>query len=990
MSGEVRISRYALALGGLVWVLAATAAAAQTAYTSNYVYDERRRLVMEIQPDPDGAGPLLRPATRRIYDTDGRLTTTETGTATSGAGAGFVALQRTTSTYDLAGKVIRTTTVDVTAGAAVKVNQTSYDALGRTVCSAVRMNMASLPADACVKGTAGGAGPDLITKSEYDAAGQVLKTIRAYGSPLQQDYVTNAYGLNGQVVTAKDARNNLTTMEYDGFDRLVKLRYPTVAGDGVSSTTDYEAYGYDSRGNQVSIRKRNGVTIGYTFDALGRQVLKDMPGSDDDVYTAHDLLGRVKYNHFLNPEGRVSPTDIVRGTDYTYDKAGRALTETAYGKALVYSYDAAGNRTGITWPEAVNPLTVTYRYDALNRVTSIVENGATSGVGVLATYAYDNQNRRATVTRGNGAVTTYSYDPIGRLASLNQNLPGTLNDHLMSFSSYSPADQLLQRAGSNALYKWTAPPRSVSKTYDGLNRDAAIAAVTGGYDASGNLTNDGERQFTYDSENRLLSVAGSASLTLAYDPLGRLRETVAPSPAVTTRFLYDDEALLAEYDGAGTVLRRYVHGPGTDEPVVWYEGAGLTARRWLHQNQQGSIIAQSDATTTATVYAYGPYGEPSSWTGSRFSYTGQTMLGEVRLYYYKARFYDPETGRFLQTDPIGTDDDLNLYAYVGGDPINRADSSGMAAEETCETSGAVTCVASVTVNGCRNPRCMTDEQFVFDQGRRREAREKWPIMAAALAAPVAIIALETAPIWAPWAIRARAGAKPCNCFEAGTLVSTSKGQVAIETVRVGDLVLSRDELTGETAFKPVAALIPGKERHIWDLTVEVRSQDGVARRETVHTTEEHPFRTSDGAWTVARDLRPGASIVTASGDRATVVSVADSTRIEPTYNFEVADFHTYFVGREEIWVHNACNPLWKLGDSASKNLAKMTRQMQQRGWTGRQITEAVKKGEQFAAPNNLNPANGATRYVNPTTGQSVVIDNATRQVIHFGGPGFVY
>ena len=216
-------------------------------------------------------------------------------------------------------------------------------------------------------------------------------------------------------------------------------------------------------------------------------------------------------------------------------------------------------------------------------------------------------------------------------------------------------------------------------TANGINQCTAAAGATLTHDTKGNLTGDGVWTYTYDLDNQLISANKTGSTnSLAYDGAGRLRQTTLAG--TVTGLTYDGVDLVAEYNSGGTLLRRYVHGPGIDEPLVWYEGTTTTNKTWLYQDQLGSVIGTANSAGTSTaIHSYGPYGEPNIATGTRFRYTGQQFIGSLNLYYYKARFYSPALGRFLQTDPIGIADDLNLYAYVGNNPINFNDPSGLSA-----------------------------------------------------------------------------------------------------------------------------------------------------------------------------------------------------------------------------------------------------------------------------------------------------------------------
>lgn len=639
-----------------------------TADTSWFAYDNDRRLIGTIGPAPGNGQPNR--AISVSYTTGGLVDTTSMGTATaqsSSALSGMTVLQKVQSHYNAQGLKDKDTIYN-NAGAVAGVTQYGYTTDRFLQCTAVRNNSTTWnsQSNACAQTSTN---TDLITKYKKDQLGRLLEVRKGYTSDTQTADQINVWTA-GILTSQKDGNGNVTTYSYDTFNRLSSICYP-------DSTTDCNKITlYDARGNIKTRQLRDGTSINYSYDALNRLTSKALP--EGTVSFGYDLLGHLK-----------SLTQGAAVLSYTYDQLGRNLTQSGPQGTVCSTWDIGGRRTQLRYPGSsdcslTGAFYVNYDYLTTGEIQKIRENGATSGVGVLATYAYDALGNRSSVTYGNGAAQSYGYDPLYRLQTLTSNLEGaaTTND-VTNTLGWNPASQLSSLQRSNNNYIWARSAASYSYSANNLNQYTSNGPTSFTYDAKGNLQTSGTTKYCYNSENRLISVGTSANCsatsTLSYDPSGRLLKVVG---TLTTQFAYDGLNMIGEYDQSSVLKAKHVFGPGVDEPIVSYDASGN--RSFLTPDERGSIVALTNSSGTVTaIDAYDEYGLPKSdasgnnLNAGRFQYTGQSWLNEIGMYYYKNRVYSPVLGRFFQTDQSGYGDGMNWYAYAHNDPVNGSDPMGL-------------------------------------------------------------------------------------------------------------------------------------------------------------------------------------------------------------------------------------------------------------------------------------------------------------------------
>jgi RHS repeat-associated protein len=313
---------------------------------------------------------------------------------------------------------------------------------------------------------------------------------------------------------------------------------------------------------------------------------------------------------------------------------------------------------------------VAYSYDTADRLTGITQGSSSVGFG------YDAAARRTSLTLPNGIVVESAYDTASRLIGLAYKL-GTTALGALSYT-YDAAGDRMQLG---ATWARTGLPQPVATTsYDANNQQLGFGGATMTFDPNGNLATrvdgSGTTTYTWNARDQLTGLSGPGlAATFGYDGLRRRRTKTING--ARTDFLYDGLNPIQEGILPAAPSANLLTGLGIDEFLTRTDTAGA---RHLLSDALGSTLALSDSTgALSTEYTYEPFGE-TTFTGasspSAFQYTSRENDGDG-LYYYRARYYHPELGRFVAEDPVGLLGGINLYGYVDGNPIMNGDPLGL-------------------------------------------------------------------------------------------------------------------------------------------------------------------------------------------------------------------------------------------------------------------------------------------------------------------------
>jgi RHS repeat-associated protein len=555
-----------------------------------------------------------------------------------------------------------------------------------------------------------------VTDITYDSLNRVTKQ-------LQPPPVTGAarpainYTLDArdQMASVRDPRGLTTSYTVDGLG-LQSAR--------TSPDTGSAAKTYDTAGNLLTSTDARGKVTTYTYDVLSRVTRISYGGGvptqfeyDGGVSGAPNAIGRL--TKMIDESGQ---------TSYSYDQAGRLLSKTqltiaggtTFTRTTSYAYRADGKLQSLTYPSGNR---IDYDYDANGRVLRMTLTAPTGeakvlldniqyapfgavqswqwGNGGIVARTFDLDGRVKTYPMGSGLTRTLTYEAASRItamahtgdataAAYNQSFGYDALNRLTSYTTATTSQSYSYDANGNRTQVSLGAntySNTISTTSNRLaSTSGPLPAKTNNFDAAGNLTGDGTLNYTYSNRGRMTSVTNAGVVTTyLYNGVGeRVSKAGGYVPSGVNVYAYD---------GSGQLLGEYDAGSAPVEETVYLEGMPVAVVKSVdvynvYPDHLGTPRVIESAATGAVVWrwdASGPFGmdspnENPSGAGA-FTYNqrfpGQSYDRESNLYYNYFRDYDPQIGRYIESDPIGLDGGINTYAYVGANPVNWTDPQGL-------------------------------------------------------------------------------------------------------------------------------------------------------------------------------------------------------------------------------------------------------------------------------------------------------------------------